>query len=488
MVEQFSRYIKLESPSCFLIYSSKSSTNSIVQVVSAIGTLLKELKVKPFVIHDKYWDRPHGILQIGTIIDQCSFGIIILDGFTRRLAIEVMNLSHVYKKHFDIPFIFLQSKSDYTDFKTQKKNFALFSSSLWNFSDQYRIGTQIDVSKCFTDFCESNVLFFFDRNDKNDLKLIQSEIAKKIEKKFHINLQNLNCLKEYRPEAERIEEDILIDRKTLLKYHNTLLLRQDAEVLLELESFLNEPIIRRSNIIKEKTRKKIITFCQLGYWEKDRRITKLVISNKNMSHLPENFGNLTKLTYLNLEKNNLSTLPASICDLTDLTGLHLRKNQLTNLPEAIGKLGHLSELLLDGNQLLILPDSIGKLTELKFLKLEENFLTTLPRSIGMLIRLTDLNLDGNQLEALPDEIGHLASLTYLRLMRNRLTKLPETLYNLRSLKFLFLNNNQISTFAESFQFPKSLSYLDLCGNHTNFPPFLKAQLEEQKCLILLKYK
>lgn len=54
---------------------------------------------------------------------------------------------------------------------------------------------------------------------------------------------------------------------------------------------------------------------------------------------------------LNLSGNQLTSLPAEIGDLTKLWQLDLSGNQLTSLPAEIGELTNLKELNLRGNPL-----------------------------------------------------------------------------------------------------------------------------------------
>jgi Leucine-rich repeat (LRR) protein len=61
--------------------------------------------------------------------------------------------------------------------------------------------------------------------------------------------------------------------------------------------------------------------------------TKLDLAGYNLTELPPEIGNLTKLKKLTLGKilrgNKLKTLPPEIGKLCNLTELHLRGNQLT---------------------------------------------------------------------------------------------------------------------------------------------------------------
>lgn len=53
------------------------------------------------------------------------------------------------------------------------------------------------------------------------------------------------------------------------------------------------------------------------------------MSRNQLTHLPEDFGNLFQLTYLNLHENSIISLPISMAKLNNLQYLNLSKNPLT---------------------------------------------------------------------------------------------------------------------------------------------------------------
>ena len=109
--------------------------------------------------------------------------------------------------------------------------------------------------------------------------------------------------------------------------------------------------------------------------------------------------------------------------MTQLTKLDLSDNQLTSLPAEIGKLTQLTKLYLSDNQLTSLPAEIGQLTQLTELNLSNNQLTSLPAEIGNMTQLTELYLSNNQLTSLPDSIRRLSNtITLLNLMGNPLVE------------------------------------------------------------------
>ena len=110
---------------------------------------------------------------------------------------------------------------------------------------------------------------------------------------------------------------------------------------------------------------------------------------------------------LNLSQRGLTTLPPEIGQLRNLLALDLSRNRLTKLPPEIGQLTKLAKLYLDYNQLDCLPPEIGQLTNLEELYLYNNKLTHLPQEITQLTKLTKFSLYENRLSDL------IAQLLYL---------------------------------------------------------------------------
>ncbi|MBF0566779.1 MAG: leucine-rich repeat domain-containing protein [Nitrospirae bacterium] len=134
-------------------------------------------------------------------------------------------------------------------------------------------------------------------------------------------------------------------------------------------------------------------------------------------------------TILDLRGNQLTTLPPQIGNLSKLIELDLSRNQITTLPAEIGNLSNLRELDLSGNQLTTLPPEIGNLLKLQKLYFIRNKLTTLPTQIGNLSNLQTLLLRDNQLTTLPSEIVNLSNLLWLDLKDNPLKIPPPEIFN-----------------------------------------------------------
>ncbi|XP_022186448.2 leucine-rich repeat-containing protein 58 [Nilaparvata lugens] len=138
------------------------------------------------------------------------------------------------------------------------------------------------------------------------------------------------------------------------------------------------------------------------------------LSVKTLEHLANT------LEILNLSGNNLSFIPEQILQLTRLKYLYLGENRLQEIPHNINRLIRLEILNVGGNQLISVPSTVGQLSELRALILSNNQLDSLPASVANLNRLTILQLHKNKLRTLPTEIIALKNLSELSLRDNPL--------------------------------------------------------------------
>ena len=136
----------------------------------------------------------------------------------------------------------------------------------------------------------------------------------------------------------------------------------------------------------------------------DKKTTiRLLLSNKGLTSIPAEIGNLTFLQTLDLSYNSLTSIPAEIGNLINLKYIYLDNNSLTSIPAEIGNLTSLQELDLRNNSLTSIPAEIGNLTSLNSLILYDNKLTSIPKEIlkikdKLIIDETGYNIDNLDLD------------------------------------------------------------------------------------------
>lgn len=274
--------------------------------------------------------------------------------------------------------------------------------------------------------------------------------------------------------------DTLLDRRFSLKNYSNLkkwLKARDTLIVWRAIAINVSIAVENLNTVEfpniEATVEKAAKFAEWSFEnsEKIEKIPNLNLDNNQLTSLPKEIGNLSRLRNLDLRGNQLTSLPKEMGNLTELECLYLNGNQLTSLPKEIGNFLHLKKLYIADNRLTDLPKEIGKLSKLKYLGLSGNQLTNLPKEIrnhselkylhldknrltGLpveicdLPRLESLTLSGNQLIDLPVEIGKLSRLNFLNLVGNKLIVLPSEIGRLPRLKHLLLQNNELEDLPE----------------------------------------
>ncbi|MDA3893981.1 MAG: leucine-rich repeat domain-containing protein [Salinivirgaceae bacterium] len=135
-----------------------------------------------------------------------------------------------------------------------------------------------------------------------------------------------------------------------------------------------------------------------------KNANEIDLSNKGITELPEELGDLTTLKTLNLSYNNISILPASIIKLVNLKSLFLTRNKISKLPIGISNLDKLELLDVSYNPLLKIPREIGSFTQLKLLDASYCELQSLPLDLTKLYNLKNLTLEDNPLEFPPQKV------------------------------------------------------------------------------------
>lgn len=121
---------------------------------------------------------------------------------------------------------------------------------------------------------------------------------------------------------------------------------------------------------------------------------------------------------LDLSNRDLTELPYEIGELTFLEYLDLSYNSITEIPPTIGRLVNLKTLLLLRNKVTQLPPEIGALRELELLDVSHNCFETIPKEIGLLGQLRSFDASYGSVKVLPVELINLLSLKELYLEEN----------------------------------------------------------------------
>ncbi|MEL0628265.1 leucine-rich repeat-containing protein kinase family protein [Psychromonas aquatilis] len=146
------------------------------------------------------------------------------------------------------------------------------------------------------------------------------------------------------------------------------------------------------------------------------------------------------LEVLDLSNNQLSDIPSEIKQLTKLKILFASNNLFTVLPASIGQCPALEMIGFKSNQITTVPETALPLP-LRWLILTDNKITQLPQTLGQRPRLKKLALAGNQLQTLPENMDQLHELELLRISANQLTDFPTQLLRLPKLAWFAFSGN-----------------------------------------------
>lgn len=123
------------------------------------------------------------------------------------------------------------------------------------------------------------------------------------------------------------------------------------------------------------------------------------------------------LEILDLSDNNLSELPENMSDLSKLKIVFFARNQFTEFPSQLANCPSLSMVGFRSNKITHIPENVFP-KKLQWLILTDNKIEQLPKSIGDCHLLQKFGLAGNLLKELPAEMSNCKSLELLRVPTN----------------------------------------------------------------------
>ncbi|WP_431480482.1 leucine-rich repeat-containing protein kinase family protein [Pseudomonas thivervalensis] len=127
----------------------------------------------------------------------------------------------------------------------------------------------------------------------------------------------------------------------------------------------------------------------------------LFCSDNRFTELPECLGRCSALTMVGFKANRITRVTGAALP-PRLRWLILTDNDVSHLPDELGQRPHLQKLMLAGNRLQQLPASLGQCHRLELLRVAANQLTELPQWLLELPSLSWLAYAGNPLEAQAD--------------------------------------------------------------------------------------
>lgn len=175
---------------------------------------------------------------------------------------------------------------------------------------------------------------------------------------------------------------------------------------------------------------------------------------------------------------NLTTFPEALFSLADtLEILDLSNNQLTQLPNNFAQFTRLKVFFASNNPFTVFPQVLGQCTQLEMIGFKSCCIQHIP-NLAFPPALKWLILTNNQLQQLPNDIGQCTHLQKLMLAGNRLQTLPNTLQQCTQLQLLRISANQLTHLPNwLLQMPR-LAWLAFAGNPFVQPPAIATPLPQ----------
>ena len=168
---------------------------------------------------------------------------------------------------------------------------------------------------------------------------------------------------------------------------------------------------------------------------------KCLTLSENLTVFPLEILTLANtLEVLDVSNNQLSSLPDEFAQLTKLKIIFASNNEFEHLPDVLGLCPNLEMVGFKANKIKQVSEkSLPK--KLRWLILTDNCIDALPERLGECIKLEKLALAGNQLTQLPQSFDKLTNLALLRISANNLAHFPRQLFKLPKLAWLAFSGN-----------------------------------------------
>jgi hypothetical protein len=145
-----------------------------------------------------------------------------------------------------------------------------------------------------------------------------------------------------------------------------------------------------------------------------KKLKIIFASNNLFEHLPEVLGSCAELEMVGFKSNKIKQVAANSLP-AKLRWLILTNNQISVLPDALGERPQLQKLALAGNRLTTLPLSMAQCLNLELIRISANQLTTCPEHILDLPKLRWLAFAGNPFSRsaqIPDSVPLISQASY----------------------------------------------------------------------------
>jgi len=186
----------------------------------------------------------------------------------------------------------------------------------------------------------------------------------------------------------------------------------------------------------------VVAIAAVGFAAYTLGAKKNTVSSSNNNSQNTTTSTSSKNSYV-ASNEGLTSFPDSALSNRNIVLLDLSHNQITTLPSQIGQLTRLEDFNISYNMLTgSLPGEIRKMS-LKNLNASYNRLTGVPAEIGQQQNLRNINFSYNQLTGLPNELSNIPVVDVLDLSYNSIDSITD-LSKYKNVKTLKLTGNKLT--------------------------------------------